>query len=80
MSADREIPGCKRNGTPAQRPEVDRANVVLYLDITATHIIMILINVLIIKRTAFSATDIAPYALAQHRIADLAVEYRVCIS
>jgi len=66
--------GCKRNGRPTQRPVVDRANVVLYLDITATQIIMIIVTVLIIKRTAFSATDIAPYALAQHRIAGLEVK------
>lgn len=31
----------QENGRPAQRPEVDRSNVVLYLDITATQIIMI---------------------------------------
>jgi hypothetical protein len=36
---------------------------------------MIIINVLIIKGTAFSATDIASYALAQYRIAGLDVKY-----
>jgi len=80
LPADREIPGCKRKGRPAQRPKVARANFVLYLDITVIQIIMIIVNVLIIKRTAFSATDVAPYALAQHRIAGLEVKCRVCIS
>jgi hypothetical protein len=51
---------------------VGRANVVVYLDTTATQIIMIIA----IKRTALSATNIASYGLAQHRIEGLAVEYR----
>jgi len=80
LPADREIPGCKKNGRPTQKPEVYRSNVVLYLDSTATRIIMITVNVLIVKRTAFLATDNAPYALAQHRIAGLEMKYRACIS
>jgi hypothetical protein len=61
------------------RPQ-HRANVVLYVEITATNIMVIIMNVLIIKRVALSATGITPCALAQHIIAGLTVNYRVFIT
>jgi len=33
-----------------------------------------------VERTALSATDIAPYAVAQHGLADLEMKHRACIS